>query len=545
MDNNKRIDKALLSKQRMLIYILSAFALILAVLYFFILPLLFKGELNEVPKYSKYGDVIDISVYDNASGRDITNELRSMLSGGAENKYDVKKSDKENVSYTFRKDNVTISAFPYVFPEVPLEKVGSITVNNQNGTFTVYENAGSFYIQGAESNLYNSSALSSLILNARYMISGGYVENNDDLAAFGLSDGNESARVTVVSKDGESNTVIIGDKTADGRFYVKHTNKKYVYLMDSGAEVFFGKATDFLNAAVVRALDSQKSNYIDTFTLRKSGQDFFSCVRIADEDRVGVYINQLHKMTYPEPAHVLNTTTLYDMFEMASSLSGNAVMEYGVSAKENKDELLELYGLLTPAAEVFFTYDSQNYSFSVGNVLENGDCYVYSPYQDTIVTAASDSLAFLDYQLIDLYQSNVFQYRIDLVSEIDITANDEAVTYVLEGTGSDLIVTEKTSGRVIDTASFRQLYISLLGVTIGGYSSVGGDDAKELRHELTYGVKLRSGEKMIFEFYSESPVNCYMIADGNGGFKTDRRYIDDIISKSNMLMNGIKIESDL
>ncbi len=545
MDIKEKKSRTTLSKQKSFIVVLAATATILASLYFFVFPNLsfFKEAENKVPKYSEYGDEIVVDVYDKTQGKYITSDLKKMLSQNMKNTYDVKPGEEENIAYTFRKDNVEIEIRPFIFKEIPLDEVSKVIVSNESGTFTVYQSSGNFFVEGAEKNLYNSSALSTLVLNARYMLSNGYVESEASLESFGLEEGNEKATVTIVDKSGNSNVVHVGNQTDNGKYYyAKHADKDMIYLMTS-FDVFMNDKNSLLNPIVVRTLETQQRNYLDSFTLTKNEKEFLSCVRIPDEERVGVYVNQLHKLVYPQPEHVLNTTTLYDMFEMSGGLSGTYVVETGVSEMENKDEVLQNYGLLQPSARVDYSYNGNSYSFSVGYANEYGEYYVYSPYQDTIVTVSASELAFLNYDIIDFYQNNVFQYSIDFVSEIEVIHGESSVTYVLNDTGKALTVKEKNSGKNIDVSSFRQFYISLLNVTIGGYSTIGGDEAKELKHELGFNVKLHTGEKMIYEFYSESPVSCYMIADGNGGFKTDRRYIDDIVEKSDMLMNGVTIES--
>jgi hypothetical protein len=156
---------------------------------------------------------------------------------------------------------------------------------------------------------------------------------------------------------------------------------------------------------------------------------------------------------------------------------------------------------------------------------------------------AESSMKFLGYDIIDLFQENVFQYNIADVTSIELKTPSWTRSYTLEGAGEELRVTEKTSGKEIDAQSFRQFYISLLGVKIGGYSRVEGSGAEFLGHELSFVVTLKSGEKINFDFYSESTMNCYMVVDGKGGFKTDRKQINQIIKHSDMLMRGEKIAS--
>jgi hypothetical protein len=82
-----------------------------------------------------------------------------------------------------------------------------------------------------------------------------------------------------------------------------------------------------------------------------------------------------------------------------------------------------------------------------------------------------------------------------------------------------------------------------MNVTIGGYSALEGASYDTLKHELTYTVTFNEGSKLVYEFFSESTMSCYMFADGKGGFKTDRKWIDKIIENSDKLVKGENIDS--
>ena len=531
-----------------LIAVMSALVIIAAALII-ILPNVFKEEKQTVRLVNEKGDYVFSYVRD-YTGRSIAGELEAMAAGTVENEWNVEKGTDGKTAYTFNLDGVKIEERPFIFKEIPAEEIKSVTVTNKGGTFRIYDYEGAYMIEGAESNLYNDRSISSLIFQSRYMLSQQYIENPGKLSDYGLDGSNCLATVTVTEKNGKSQKIIVGNPIYSGTgiagYYIKHADKDYVYVMDSGVEIFMCGIREYLSPVVIKPIEEHQRNYIEKFAIAKGGIPFFACRILEADEQKGVYANQLHRMTYPEPEFVLSTDKLYSMFYQVGALSGALVMEYGVSTAENKDEIMEKYGLVNAVANISFSHAGTNYEITVGKLeqLYGTYCYyVYSSYQDTIVAVPAEKLSFLQYDLKDFYQPNVFQYNINEIASVDVSYDGNSYKYKLEGTGKELKVTETNSKKIMDTDSFRQFYISLMNITIGGYSSLEGFTGDELLHELTFTVHFKNGEQLIYEFYSESTTNCYMIADGKGGFKTSRRLVTAIKENSDKLMAGEKIEN--
>ena len=538
-------NKSTLGKQKLFIVVLSSLAVIIALLCI-VLPIVFKEEEHSVLLVNEHGDRVVATVTDH-TGSVITGRLAKMADGSEKNEWNVKKGDGKSVEYTFNLDGAKISYRPFIFDEVPLESVDRVTVTTDDGKISVYSFENGYIIEGAEQNLYNQQSIAELIFQARYMLAFQYVETPSSFADYGLEKENCSAVVEITDKNGKTNTVLVGDEVLSGSgYYMKHTDKDLVYIMDSSVSVFFNDLKSYLSPVVTRPIEEQQRNYIEKFAFGKNGYPFFACRILSDDERVGAYANQLHKMTFPSEEYVLNTMTLYEMFAQVGALSGVAVVEHSVTKSAEFEALKTKYGLDTPMAEIGYTYSGAEYGLIVGKQEEMDGVvyyYVFSGYQDTIVLVPATSMTFLDYELVDLYQTNVFQYNINEISSVDVSYGDKSYSYKLEGEGSSLKVTEANTSKVIDTPSFRQFYISILNVTIGGYSAINEEDADKLKHELTYKVTLEDGSELVYEFYSESTMSCHMRLDGKGGFKTDRKWIEKIIENSDKLISGIEIGS--
>ncbi len=547
-NENSNQKKTTLSSQKKLITVLGILAAVLLAGYI-LLSIFLKEEEQTVLKIDEYGDSVEAVVTDR-SGRGITlGYILNVLDSGEKNKFNIKKGETEDVLCTFNADGVTITYYPLIFPEISLADFDSVTVTNEYGTFCarIDKKTGNAYIVGAEANLYNARELSELILQSRYMLSNKRIIAEENLSSYGLG-ADCKVKVEVRAVDGTVNTVYVGSSVtgADG-YYMKHSGKDAVYVADSSVSVFFNSENYYLSPVITRTVPEEERNYFEKVVYNRNRQPFFSCEIIPEEERVGVLSNQLHRMTYPSGGYVLNTYSLYyDMFSVIGELSGVSVLEYNVSKNEKYDEIMTYYGFDEQSGEIIYTYKGNENYIVVGDSITDSETgekyyYVYSAYMDTIVLLPLSSAPFLEYGLIDFIQAKVFQHNINDVSEIEISSAVGTRLFALEGSGNNLTVTEKKSGKTIDSDSFRQFYISLLNVNLDGYTGL--SDTENLVHDLTFSVTLKSGEKLTYAFYSESTLRCYMVVDGKGEFYTKREYIDKISKNADKLMSGEKIES--
>ena len=545
----------LLSRQKTTIIIMALLAVLLIAVYFAI-KLISSEEKNTVYTVDKDGDAVFALISD-VSGKDrginIT-YINNVLSGNAENRYKVKKGETEDVLCTFEADDVKITYFPMIFPEVALGDIDYVNITNEHGTFKVYIDPQSSnpIIEQAKENLYNTNLLSTLLLQARYMLANSKLESpSSNIADYGLAVHQNPIKIELCDKKGNINTVFMGNEAPGGGYYMKHQDKPYIYVADSTSSIFENDIHYYLSPVITRSIPADYAMYINSLSYHKNGKEVLTCEIIPDEERVGVLKNQLHRIVSPEnkKQDVLSTTTLYSMFSELCNLTGSAVVEYNVSGKENYDEVMERYGFDTPFATVEYTFGENAFyaAFADGFTQEStGEIfyYAYSPYMDTIVCVPSINVTFLQYEYLDFVHSKMFQHNIDDVEKITITNNSGSRVFQTNGTGKELEVTEMNTGKEIHVPSFRQFYFALLSVGVDGYSEFdGGVNTDTLEHNLTFEILLKSGENLKYAFYSESTLRCYTVINGVGEFYTKREYVDKIAKFSDMLMSGQVIPS--
>lgn len=548
-------NSTLLSRQKRIIIILAVLVVILAAV-FYISQKLSREETQTVLKVDGDGDEV-FAIITDVSGTDrginIT-YINNVLSGMAENRYNVKKGTTEDVLCTFEADDVKITYYPMIFPEVALNSVDYVSVTNSHGYFKVYSDPQSsdLVIEQAKNNLYNTNLVSTLVLQARYMLATKKLENpSKNISDYGLDVSQNPIMIEICDKAGNINTVFMGDKAPGGGYYMKHKDKPFIYIADSTSAIFENDIHYYLSPVITRSISTDYAMYISSLTYTKNGEELFTCEIIPDEERVGSLKNQLHRIVSPEnkKQDILSTTTLYDMFTSLCSLSGVAVVEYGVSEKENYEEVMTQYGFDKPLASIEYTFGEGSFFAIFGTSVTNPDTdekyyYGYGPYMDTIVLVPEASVPFLEYEYIDFIHNKMFQHSIDDVAKITLTTNKSTRVFVTDGTGKQLSVKEENSGKDIHVPSFRQFFIALLSAGVDGYSELdAGVNVDTLEHNLTFEIELKSGETLKYVFYSESTLRCYTVINGVGEFYTKREYVDKIAKYADMLMSGEVIES--
>lgn len=532
--DNKTNKKTLLSKQKAVIIILAVLAVVLGVAYGIVSGI--KGDYGVVlPLYDEQGDLLEYT-YTSESGEKVT-----LVS-------------KDDTSITLDADSkITYSSRPFIYPEIPVESISEIKVENLRGEFSLYldKNSGEHLIRGNEMQLYNNQQISDLRFQARYALAimkvDGVYETEDELSAFGLDSTSNPVKMTVTSTSGESNTVLIGDMLITGAaYYAKTADKPYVYVVDTSVSVFFSSKNDFINPIVTKPMSQNEYQYADEFCINRNGEPFLHSKIVPEERRTQTSDTSLHKITYPAnyPAAMTN---YYNSLACFANLSGTSVVETNLSQKteEEVDEIFAGYGLDNPTNDVVCIYQGKEYRFITGNKFtdETGSVayYTYSPYMDTIVVLPLANAPFLEYELMDFIDLGIFQVNIKNVSEITVHTPGRSCRFVLDGSGENLKVTEANSGKVIDTASFRQFYISLLNVKIEGYATaadVTGDN------EFGFSVTSVFGEKNSYEFSIISTTRDLITLDGNSQFYTNRSFITKAAERLDKLMNGEIITPD-
>ena len=534
MNNNKE-KKTLLGRQNIIITVFAGLVLALAVVYL-VLSLINNNFSVVLPRFDSDGDLLEYS-YMSENGDKV-----------------VVTAQDENTITLDADSKIEYSSRPFIYPEVPLENLSSITVKNKSDEYTLYLDSlsGEYLLSGNEMQLYQPQAISELRFQARYMLSieklDGIYNTDETLSAFGLD--SASSPVTVTARDtyGNEYTVLIGNKLVSGdSYYAKGADKPLVYVLDSSVSVFFNDRNAYISPVIAPAIDGNNYQYIEEFCINKNGEPFIASSIIPDEQRQNTGNTDMHKLTYPAkyPASLIK---YYEALSYLANLNGETVVETNILSSQDEeyvDSVFEKYGLTVPTNDVYYKYSGKEYRFLTGSrftdELGRACYYVYSPYADTIVVMPLENAPFLEYELIDFIDANIFQMNITNVSEIEISTPSGSYDFILQGEGKNLTVIEKNTGKVVDVASFRQFFISLLSVKIDGYSTRADVTGNT---ELTFKVVTKFGEISTYSFDTISTTRALITLDGSSEFYTNRAYVTDVVNKLSMLISGETITAE-
>lgn len=129
--------------------------------------------------------------------------------------------------YDIDGDIVTASGAPFVFKSLDRSEISLITVNNENGKYSVYQNDGSFYFSGSAAVAMNSETFSLITTNMRYPVSVGKMKLPEGRSwkDYGLeSEADAAASYTIMSEKDSSgryflHTVYIGGLSGTKSYY--------------------------------------------------------------------------------------------------------------------------------------------------------------------------------------------------------------------------------------------------------------------------------------------------------------------------------------
>ncbi len=163
---------------------------------------------------------IDGAIYGFTGESIFTNALLE-LTGGETLTLSVRALD----GYDEDGNDVLASGGVVMFPMVARENIAMLILENEAGSYTVYQNDGTFYFSGCELLTYNAEQFASLLVDCRYVVTSGKLEEQLDYSVYGL-DKKESLTcnytlMTTENSDGSFyfHQIWIGKKAASGAYY--------------------------------------------------------------------------------------------------------------------------------------------------------------------------------------------------------------------------------------------------------------------------------------------------------------------------------------
>lgn len=446
-----------------------------------------------------------------------------------------------------------------MFDHVERANIQSIEVFNEHGSYKFFydKDKKDFFIEGYLNAPYSKEMISALVTNAGFPVAMMRVtEKTDDLSQYGLAESDNPAYYVLTTRTGETHKVYIGNMIPTGAgFYTKYEKRDAVYVTEASiSQTLLGKVENII--APMLFVPATQSDYflIKDLIITKGGKSFLkvtSNTKSATTDAGEKYEDFLgYTMEYPAGYTV---STNYDvMLQGFIDFYGNKVLELGKDEETFDKELLEKYGLATPAYELAFTHNGIQNVVMISEKTESGVYYAYSLLFNTICEIPAELFKFLEWELIDYIEKPLFQINITDVDSITVTSKDFNETFVVttsEGetttnpvtgattTKTDIQVKIKSSGEYVkDPQNFRQFYMGLLTTNIVTYADV--KETEGLECLATLKIITKDGIKKEFAFYPYATRRCLLTLDGKGEFYVLKDAVDKMVSDAKKLTTG-------
>ena len=154
---------------------------------------------------------------------------------------------------------------------------------------------------------------------------------------------------------------------------------------------------------------------------------------------------------------------------------------------------------------------------------------------------------FMEWELFDWVETPMFQMKIDYVKEVSVRSGDYSATFDLRGDGEDLVVTDRSTGKVLSTDIFRDYYWNMLVTSYEGNCSLTKEEMQRYQSlddseaQLVLKVVSESDRELIYRFYQYSERRSYVTLNGVGEFFSLRTMADKLASDAKLLQEGKEI----
>lgn len=439
------------------------------------------------------------------------------------------------------------------------------TVTNPETSFTVFRNEdGNVRFKGYEDTplmTYSSAGLFESVtrISCLAMIE----ENAQNLEYYGLDD--PQVTVEIFFEDESTMKFFIGDAAPQGGgYYLILQDSNDVYLaQDYFSERFLKKRTDYYYLDFTYYYEFMAEGFQSLRIDRPEGQEDFYMRATTDEEATDV--RYISGGIVEEPFHWGgNTSAITDILTGIAGIKAQAVCADVIT-----DDVLE-YFQLDDANRIDVTLemwvDTSNYVSEVtslenpyyGKTKDGSDLLIQIDFHLGLDDAGYRYLMLNDLPFVFAVKSDIFSWvenSVDFYCEelVSIRYLNELQEIVIscEGQDYDFTFTDPdlkddmevlyNGFQSIDQSSFRNLYVSLISVSLNGLADEEPDETDEPILTVRYIAKTeRLEDDIVLKFFKmkENERKIIVQIDGEGRFYVYITKVNKIINDMHKLING-------
>jgi len=384
------------------------------------------------------------------------------------------------------------------------DKIESLTLINPDGTFVIEKKDTEWVLTSPTDLKYDSSTLSSIVINAASMIIDKVIEENaQDLSKYGLD---KAVTVKIKDKEGKETVLEVGDMSpTKSGYYIKKADSNDVYLISTYTGNYL--VTD-RNGLRSKKLFDYEADDLMKLSMDRRGENVFESER--EEGSTTRWV-----MTRPIKGS-MNTSALIPMID---ALINSTVSEF------IKDEAPDpaQYGLDSPSYVFEFSTANETYKLKIGDEKVKGSkAYAQLEGNDEVFVMNITDYTFLDKPLKEIIEVFAYIVNIDEVKKIDLTMDGKTTHMTLDvykdAEGKMDSDKDKFTVNGIDASGknedgkqpFRNFYQALIGISLDEID-VDGKPAGE--PEIIIEYTLKSGTMKV-EFVPKDEKYYYVVRNG-------------------------------
>ncbi len=454
-----------------------------------------------------------------------------------------------------------------MFPHIEMKNIKSIEVHNSYESFSALRDEDDvFYLKEHPQAPIGTEAFTSFAVDAGYTVVNRRVtEKCEDFSLYGLSEEDSPAYYILTTTDGVEYTVYIGDRIpSGGGFYARVKDRDALYVMSSSlANTLLAPSTAMMSPILGAPISQNDYTSIEEVILSKNGEPFIYITYTPsnlDEFTLSAY-----NMVYPGNYIVNDENYSSIMLYSFVTLGGDTVLEAGspdAFLRENEEIMAQygFYDIYNMPIELYYSFNDQTSAVAFAPSGVDGYYFAYSYLYDTIVLIKTETVPYIEWDLLDYVNSALFAEYIDEVDEITVTGD-------LIKNGKVYDINEKFRIRTIDSGSgtsmlecyaystgktftgyrpannpIQAFYGTVLMLKMQGYIKTEGIDVSELTEYASMTVKMLDGEETVYKFYRYSE-RCYYTIDGSGEFYMALRDVNKLLIDAVRAANGLTVDS--
>ena len=386
-----------------------------------------------------------------------------------------------------------------------VDYVETVEVTNENGRYTLLrDETGTWGVKEYPGVPVESVSIESAVYGFVNLYALEEIEMPENLSDYGFD--NPRAKITISMKDGTKREFALGNKVTGGRgdfFLDSVNNKSYVVSI-------------YMSDSMLKTPESYRKAKLASVT----ADDVASLIITNSNGKIVIGMEESNYSSEPvlvmtHPKHMnLDETLATSILETIQDISVVKYVEDGPSD-------LAKYGLLNPSVQVEIGTKDANYKLSFGDKTDTGTVYTMLDGMDFVFTF--DPSMYDECVNVTAYNlMNKFVNIVNISEVKSITVEGKGKYHKLEIKGGDDFYID---GSAALAESFRKTYQSIIGIKGSGLAV----NSIVSPVEYTVVFEYNNGETTNIEYASYDDMNYYVETDGERGFITLKKGLDDMM----------------